>query len=85
MQGVNGLGQGGNKVREVGFRDLFSLSFSFLSPSYLVLEGEKRGAYRNTTGIIEIKGRLLNLLFNYRTITSQKPYIGIDLCILIQN
>jgi hypothetical protein len=35
LQGVNGLGQGGNKIREVGFRDLFSLSFSFLSPSFL--------------------------------------------------
>ena len=29
-----GLGQGGNKTKEVRFRDIFSLSFSFLYSSF---------------------------------------------------
>jgi hypothetical protein len=42
-----GLHQGGNKVREVGFRDLFSLSF-FPLPFFLlclVLRGKGRGRW----------------------------------------
>jgi hypothetical protein len=36
-QFVNGLGQGGNKVKEVGFKDFFSSFFFFSLPILLSL------------------------------------------------
>jgi hypothetical protein len=42
------------------------------------------GGYRNNVEIIGKKYRLLKLLLDQRVLASQKPYIGIDLCILIK-
>jgi hypothetical protein len=44
----------------------------------------KKSKYKINIGIIGIKGRVVNLLLNYRATTNQKSYIGIDFYILTQ-
>jgi hypothetical protein len=45
-------------------------------------KGERRDE-KKRGGIIGINSKLLNLLLNYRATTSQKSYICIGICILI--
>lgn len=79
------LGQGKSKTKEVKFRISYSSIFLFLLSSVKENGGIKKDNYLNNTGIIRIRGKLLNLFLNYRVIPSQKSCIHIDLYILIQN